>query len=72
MLAVGCSHPLGPDEVGVEALALVRALDAPHAVVRLEALARSGAAVRRVLAALAGQLVAAKAWDRLGYVRPRD
>ena len=28
--------------------------------------------MRRVLAALAGQLVASKAWDRLGYVRPRD
>src|SRR5437867_7454435 len=35
-------------------------------------LARSGAPLRRVIAALAGQLVAAKAWDRLGYVRPRD
>jgi len=56
----------------VEALALVRAFDAPDAEVRLAALARSAAPVRRALAALAGQLVAAKAWDRLGYVRPRD
>ena len=56
----------------MEALALVRAFDAPDAEVRLAALARSAAPVRRALAALAGQLVAAKAWDRLGYVRPRD
>jgi hypothetical protein len=56
----------------VEALAFVGALDAPDAEVRLASLARSAAPVRRVLAALAGQLVAGKAWDRLGYVRPRD
>ena len=56
----------------MEALALARAVDAPDAEVRLAELARSGAPVRRVLAALAGQLVASKAWDRLGYVRPRD
>jgi hypothetical protein len=56
----------------VEALALVRALDAPDVETRLVLLARSGAPVRRVLAALAGQLVSTRAWDRLGYVRPRD
>ncbi len=56
----------------MEALALVRAFDAPDAVVCLEKFARARAPVRRVLAALAGQLVAAKGWDRLGYVRPRD
>ena len=56
----------------MEAVALVRAVETPDAEVRLAALARSGAPVRRVLAALAGQLVAAKAWDPLGYVRLRD
>ncbi|TMA34702.1 MAG: HNH endonuclease [Deltaproteobacteria bacterium] len=56
----------------MEAVALVRAVETPDAEVRLAALARSGAPVRRVLAALAGQLVAAKTWDPLGYVRLRD
>jgi len=58
----------------VEALAVVRALEAPDVDVetRLAELARSGAPLRRVLAALAGRLVATRAWDRLGYVRLRD
>ncbi|TMA23907.1 MAG: hypothetical protein E6J87_24660 [Deltaproteobacteria bacterium] len=56
----------------MEALALVRAPDAPDVETRLALLARSGAPLRRVIAALAGQLVATCAWDRLGYVRPRD
>jgi hypothetical protein len=56
----------------VEALAVVRALEAPDAEARLAELARSGAPLRRVLAALAGRLVATSAWDRLGYVRLRD
>jgi len=56
----------------VEALAVVRALEAPGAETRLARLARSGAPLRRVLAALAGRLVATRAWDRLGYVRLRD
>jgi hypothetical protein len=56
----------------VEALAVVRALEAPDVEARLAELARSGAPLRRVLAALVGRLVAACAWDRLGYVRPRD
>src|SRR4029434_6304268 len=72
MMALGSTHPLGPDEVGVEALAVVRALEAPDVEVRLAELARSGAPLRRVLAALAGRLVATRAWDRLGYVRLRD
>ena len=56
----------------MEAFALRRALEAPDVETRLALLARSGAPLRRVLAALAGQLVAARAWDRLGYVRLRD
>ena len=56
----------------MEALAWIRAPEAPNAEARLAELARSGAPARRVLAALAGQLVARRAWDRLGYVRPRD
>src|SRR4029450_3724904 len=72
MMALGSTHPLGPDEVGVEALAVVRALEAPVVEVRLAERARSGAPLRRVLAALAGRLVATRAWDRLGYVRLRD
>ena len=56
----------------MEALAVVRAPDAPDVETRLAVLARSGAPLRRVLAALAGQLVATRAWDRLGYVRLRD
>jgi len=56
----------------VEALAPVRALEAPDIETRLAELARSGAPLRRVLAALAGRLVATRAWDRLGYVRLRD
>jgi hypothetical protein len=56
----------------VEALAGVRALEAPDVETRLTELARSGAPLRRVLAALAGRLVATRAWDRLGYVRLRD
>ena len=63
---------LGTFATGVMAGAPVRALDAPDAVDRLEALARSDAPVRRVVAALAGRLVAAQGWDRLGYVRLRD
>jgi hypothetical protein len=55
----------------VEALAVVRAL-APDVEARLIELARSGASLRRVLAALAGRAVATHAWDRLGYVRLRD
>ena len=56
----------------MEALAVVRALEAPDAEARLTELARSGAPLRRVLAALAGRLVATRAWDQLGYVRLRD
>ena len=56
----------------MEALALPRTLEAPDVETRLAVLARSGAPLRRVLAALAGQLVATRAWDRLGYVRLRD
>ena len=56
----------------MEALAWIRAPEAPNAEARLAELARSGAPARRVLAALAGQLVVRRAWDRLGYVRPRD
>ena len=56
----------------MEALAVVRALEAPDVEPRLIELARSGAPLRRVLAALAGRLVATHAWDRLGYVRLRD
>src|SRR4030095_12703493 len=33
---------------------------------------RGGAPLRGALAALAGRLVATRAWDRLGYVRLRD
>jgi hypothetical protein len=36
---------------------------------RLKELARSGGAVRRAIAALAGQLVAGKGFERLGYAR---
>ncbi len=56
----------------MEALAVVRALEAPDVETRLAELARSGAPLRRVLAALAGRLVATHSWDRLGYVRLRD
>ncbi len=56
----------------MEALAVVRAPDAPDVEARLAELARSGAPLRRVLAALAGRVVATHAWDRLGYVRLRD
>ena len=56
----------------MEALAVVRALEAPDVEPRLIELARSGAPLRRALAALAGRLVATRAWDRLGYVRLRD
>ena len=56
----------------MEALAVVRALEAPDVETRLAELARSGAPLRRALAALAGRLVATRAWDRLGYVRLRD
>src|SRR2546422_5545176 len=72
MFVVGCTHPLGPVEDGVEALAVVRALETPGVETRLAEIARSGAPLRRVLAALAGRLVATRAWDRLGYVRLRD
>src|SRR4029450_6454290 len=72
MIALGGTHPLGPDEVGVEAIAVVRALQAPGVEDRLAELARAGARLRRALAALAGRLVATRAWDRLGYVRLRD
>src|SRR4029453_13185450 len=72
MIALGGTHPLGPDEVGVEAIAVVRALQAPGVEDRLAELARSGGPRRRALAALAGRLVATRAWDRLGYVRLRD
>jgi len=64
--------PLGPDEVGVEALARVQAHEAPEVETRLVQLARSGAPLRRGLAALTGRLVTTRAWDRLGYVRLRD
>jgi len=56
----------------VEALAVVRACEAPGVEIRLAELARSGAPLRRVIAALAGRLVTTRAWDRLGYVRLRD
>jgi hypothetical protein len=39
---------------------------------RLEALARSGGALRRVLCALAGRFAAAKAWEELGFARTGD
>ena len=40
--------------------------------VRLVALVRAGAPLRRALAAIVGQLVAKRAWERLGFARPRD
>jgi hypothetical protein len=46
--------------------------EASAAEERLVALARSGAPLRRALAAVAGRLVAGRAWERLGFVRPRD
>jgi hypothetical protein len=39
---------------------------------RAVALARSGAPLRRALAAIAGRLVATRAWERLGSARLRD
>ena len=39
---------------------------------RLVALARAQAPLRRTLAAIAGRLVAARGWERLGYARRRD
>ena len=72
IFAFVCSHPLGPNEVGVEALAWIRAPEASDTEARLAELARSGATVPRVLTALAGRLVAERVWDRLGYVRLRD
>lgn len=39
---------------------------------RLAELARSGAPLRRAVAALAGRLVARRAWERLGYARLGD
>ncbi len=39
---------------------------------RLAALARASGPLRRVMAALAGQLVERKAWERLGYARLSD
>ena len=39
---------------------------------RLRELARSAAPLRRVVAALAGRLVASNSWGRLGYVRLGD
>ena len=56
----------------MEALAVVRALETPDVEARLIELARSGAPLRRAIAALAGRLVATRTWDRLGYVRLRD
>ena len=39
---------------------------------RLARLARSEAPLRRALAAIAGRLVATRAWERLGFARLRD
>jgi hypothetical protein len=39
---------------------------------RLVGLARSGAPLRRSLAAIAGRLVATRAWERLGFARLAD
>ncbi len=44
----------------------------PDPEVRLEALARSAGPLRRVVAALAGRLVACEGWQRLGYARLGD
>ncbi len=54
------------------ALRVVRAPPARDALERLEALAESGGALRRVVAALAGRLVERRAWERLGYARLSD
>ena len=45
----------------------VAALDA-----RLVVLGRSGAPLRRALARIAGEFVARRAWEPLGFVRPAD
>ena len=39
---------------------------------RLVALVRAGAPLRRAVAAIAGRLVTSRAWERLGFARPRD
>ena len=74
MLGTDSSHPLGSAlGVGMEALAQTRAAPDPLDVeTPLVALARSGAPLRRALAALAGRLVATSAWERLGFARLRD
>jgi hypothetical protein len=49
-----------------------RALGGAAVVARLEALARSQAPLRRALARIAGRIVAARSWERLGFARAGD
>jgi hypothetical protein len=46
--------------------------EAPDVEIRLVELARAGAPLRRSIAALAGRMVAIRAWERLGFARLRD
>jgi hypothetical protein len=46
--------------------------EAPDVEIRLVALARAGAPLRRSTAAIAGRIVAIRAWERLGFARLRD
>ena len=46
--------------------------EAPDVESRLVALARAGVPLRRAIAAIAGRLVAIRAWERLGFARLRD